>query len=214
VGHLKIQCPEKAKETTCIRCSQHHSTHFTECKAQLKCANCGKDHAACAKICEHLIKYQEQEDSKTDKRIKTNSIRINSAAPMQTSNNAKNEQLQYQPTQNLIYASNLTIIRFIIEILRSLNEMISSVNENPQLITSTIAKFFSEHLALALQPNLLSFVDESSYDSETSNEDNNVNEINNTDFFSHMDHDDNDQDDEFWQSSIFDQLDQLAQFEY
>jgi hypothetical protein len=185
----------KEKDKTCIRCSEKHNHHFTECNKEPKCANCGKDHAACAKNCEHLIKYQEKDEKEKAKRLETNFIRINSAAgsmrpelkstnqttnnttpPTHMTNNYTNIE-QLQQTQHLIYRSNLRMVSFIIEILKNLNEMIQSVNETPQYITNVISNFFGDQLAREINKNLQTYVNERIYVNEEAGE----NEVENDD---------------------------------
>ena len=56
-GHKSLNCPEKEKEPICMYCNKEHLSK--ECKikndnSQMKCRNCGENHAANSKEC---IKY-------------------------------------------------------------------------------------------------------------------------------------------------------------
>jgi hypothetical protein len=51
-GHTAASCPNKQ---VCLKCGGEHK--YNECsESELKCANCGKNHAACSRKCEKLAR--------------------------------------------------------------------------------------------------------------------------------------------------------------
>ena len=47
-------------------------------------------------------------------------------------------------TQNMMYRQNITIIKFIVEIIKQLNEITSSLNENPEILLKIISDHFGQ----------------------------------------------------------------------
>ena len=63
-------------------------------------------------------------------------------------------QILYVNIQKTILNQNVTFIKFIIEILRQLNEITASISEDPTLITQIISKMFGTHIANIIQNDI------------------------------------------------------------
>ena len=154
-GHSKEKCKEK---TICLRCSGNH--HFKACPikdpAKFKCANCGGNHAACSKSCNIL---QEAVKSKTLEQEKK--------ATKKVLNNTKHQVSQ--PTKNSHQSQNiptLSILKLIIDLIKNLNKITSSVHEDPRPILDIISSNLGPQYSRELEPILFESLKNDHQDSD------------------------------------------------
>ncbi|CAF1073956.1 unnamed protein product [Brachionus calyciflorus] len=131
-GHKQDKCQEK--EETCLRCGKKNH-NYKQCKitdqSKFKCINCGGNHAAVSKSCPVLNeavknKTKELEDSVLRKKGNSNFVRHESS---------------FQKTQ---YPPNLTtnLLKFIIDLIKNLNEIRNCVYGDPQPLLKIIDQNF------------------------------------------------------------------------
>ena len=158
LGHVKAQCKES--QTICLRCSETHDHHFSKCQNEIKCANCGENHPSCSKLCQMLKNYVNKENLNTKNKIpKNNSHNI---IDQKTSDDPKTNQLNDLKLYGGIYSLSITLIRFILDTLKYLNEATASVNENPIYIKNLILKHFGSNITTALENEINRYVVEQS----------------------------------------------------
>jgi hypothetical protein len=81
-------------------------------------------------------------------------------------------QILYVNIQTTIFNQNITFIKFIIEILKQLNEITASINEDPTLITQIISNMFGTHIANIIQNDIGKHIAEQMILEENSKEEN------------------------------------------
>jgi hypothetical protein len=156
LGHIKSQCTQE--HITCLRCSETHDHHFSQCRKEIKCANCGENHPSCSKSCKILKNYTTNENIKQQNKLVKPQIPI--------SNEIKINQLNDLRLYGGIYNSNIALVRFILDILRNLNEATTSVNENTTYIKSLITKYFGLNITKTLEKEIDLYAEEQIYESD------------------------------------------------
>jgi hypothetical protein len=83
-------------------------------------------------------------------------------------NEVKTDQLNDLKLYGGIYSSSIALVRFILEILKNINEATASINEDPTYIKNLILKYFGSNITTALEKEIDKYVAEQSniYESE------------------------------------------------
>lgn len=153
-GHSIAKCTQEA--FTCLRCSQSH--HFSKCNITdpnlFLCSNCGLKHAACSKQCEKLIQAVEKKKNKQENQIHKN----------HTKSNFTRVESTYKKHQQEETASTLNFLKFIIDLVKNLNKITSTIHEDPEPLLRIVDQHLGQQYSKKLGTMLFEELEESDHD--------------------------------------------------
>ena len=171
IGHMKENCPDKDNSPTCVRCSGKHSHEKCSIKdpALFKCVNCYENHPSCSKQCQALIndvnRKKAEIEAKASKKASSQFNRVFSE-----SNTVYNIKPIAHASLDHIVKS---LLNLLIDIIRHLNLVTASVEENPQFFVNLVNKNLGKNYSAFVSNKITSDINLKSNDISTTSFDEN-----------------------------------------